>query len=447
MSDIYAQLVDKIKKRNATIGIFGLGYVGLSLAIATTKAGYKVIGIDINYERIKKIKNGKSYISDIKDSTILQALNKKLLIPTSNFDELHNIDIICICVPTPVNVHHEPAISDIINSTKNIAKYLHSGQLIILESTTYPGTTRQVILPILNKSPLPPLLKGARRPSIGKDYFLAFSPERINPGDKAFNTKNTPKIVGGITQKCTNLAHFFYSQFIDKVIKVSSPEIAEAEKLFENIFRNVNIALANEMAMLCKKLDIDIWEVISAAATKPYGFMPFYPGIGIGGHCIPLDPLYLIWKAKKSGFNSKFIKLAVKINQEMPNYVVRILKKELISRNVQFKSARILVLGLAYKKNVNDYRESPSLKIFSALLDKNIPVDFNDPYIPKVKIKNKIFNSTKLNYKNLYKYDAILIATDHTRYNYNYLVKNSKLVFDTRNATKNIISNKIIKVI
>lgn len=432
-------LVDKILNKKAKIGIIGLGYVGLPLLIRFCEEEFKVIGFDIDYKKVKSINNGISYIRHIPSKKIHKMISKNLLYATNDYSRLKDVDCIIICVPTPLKKNREPDLSYVENTADQIKTYLRKGQIISLESTTYPGTTRELLLPRFEN-------KGLK---VGKDFFLIFSPEREDPGNPLYNTKNIPKVVGGITHKCTEIGKTLYSQIINKIITVSSVEIAEFTKLLENIFRAVNIALVNELKILADKMGIDIWEVIEASSTKPFGFMPFYPGPGLGGHCIPIDPYYLSWKAKEYDFETRFIELAGEINTSMPDYVISKISEGLNSFKKCLNGSRILIIGVAYKKNTDDIRESPGIKIIDRLRNLGANVDYYDPYVksfsgmrhyPYIKMK-----SIKLNEKKIKNYDCTVIITDHTCIDYKWIVKNSKLVVDTRNATKGIICKKIIK--
>lgn len=428
------KLIQKLKTKKAKIAVIGLGYVGLPLAIEKVKAGFSVIGIDRNIKRVNKINRGICYIPDVVEEGMDKLVKHGKLKAVRHFKVLKGVDAICICVPTPLDEKRNPDISYIKYVTKQIAKYLHKGQLVSLESTTYPGTTEEIVLPELEKSEL----------TVGKDFFLCFSPERVDPGNKQFKLKNTPKVVGGVTKTCSLVAKTLYSQIIDNVQVVSSPKIAEMEKLLENVFRIVNIALVDELAMLCRKMKINIWEVIDTAATKPYGFIPFYPGPGIGGHCIPLDPIYLSWKAKEYGFNTEFIKLASRISEYMPSYIIELLRETLSKKGKSIRNSKILVLGVAYKKDINDWRESPSLKIIELLERYEAKVCYNDPYIPSVKIAGKIRKSIKLTKKLIKNSDCVFIVTDHSCYDYNDIIKNAKLIFDSRGVTRFYAKSKKI---
>lgn len=420
-------LEEKILKKKAVVGIIGLGYVGLPLAIAIGEKDFKVIGIDIDKEKVKKVNNGESYLEDVKSEDIKNLIKKGLLKAYNTYERIKECDIINITVPTPFTPTKDPDISYIIDSGKEISKRMRKGQLIILRSTTYPETTEKVLKPILDESGL----------KIGKDYFLSFAPERIDPGNKVWTIKNTPIVVGGVTEKCAYLTKIFYEKIVDNVFLVSSPRVAEMAKLLENIFRSVNIALVNELALLCERMgNINVWEVIAAASTKPFGFMPFYPGPGIGGHCILVDPYYLSWKAREYDFHLNFIELAAETNEYMPFFVVNKLFDILGQNKIKIKEAKILILGAAFKRNVSDTRNSPAIKIISLLEGKVKKIYYNDPYVPILKVNNKEYYSVKLEKNLLKKVDCLLIVTDHSIYDYDWLLKNAKLIFDTRNAIK-----------
>lgn len=421
------QLKEKIKNKKAVVGILGLGYTGLPLALALADAGFLVYGIDIDQNRVNLLKKGKSYIDDVPNESVRFLINKKQFIPVANYDIFKNLDIICICLPTPLDQHKQPDMSYIQTALDEIKKRLRRGQLIILESTTYPGTTEELLLPQLTASGL----------KVGQDFFLAFAPERIDPGNKQYSLRQTPQVVSGITKTCGQLTQLFYQQIIDRIVLVSSPRVAEMTKLLENIFRIVNISMINELTLLCGKMKIDIWEVIEAAKTKPYGFMPFYPGPGVGGHCIPLDPFCLSWKAKEYNFFTRFIDLAGEINELMPHYVVTQIIWALNQQQKPVKNSKILVLGVAYKKDIGDTRESPALKIIEDLLKKKARVSYHDPYVPNLKIANQKLKSIKLTPQALKNTDCLLILADHSKYDYESLARQSQLVIDTRNAIKN----------
>ncbi|MDA2935725.1 nucleotide sugar dehydrogenase [Patescibacteria group bacterium AH-259-L05] len=426
-----------IKDKKAKVAIVGLGYVGLPLAIALTEKGFHVSGLDIQKNKVDSINSGKSYIEDVPSSTLKKALDNKKLTASTDKKIFRNVDIIIICVPSPLDKYKQPDISYIRQTAKDIGRFIKKGQLVILESTTYPGTTREVILPQLEKSGL----------KVGKDFYLAFSPERIDPGNKKYTVENIPKAVGGITDHCSELTALFYQSFINKVITLSSPEAAEMTKLLENIFRVVNISMINELALLCGKMGIDIWEVIEAAKTKPFGFMPFYPSPKIGGHCIAQDPFYLSWKAKEHNFYARFIELAAQINEQMPHYVVTKVIWALNQDKKSVKGAKILIWGVSYKKNVGDTRESAAHDIIWDLERKGARVNYFDPYvkefIPFEKTAfDKKFSPPKhksIRYRPdvLKEYDCVLILTDHSNANYDTIAQNAKVVVDTRNAIKN----------
>ncbi len=433
-------LKEKIIRKKAKIGIVGLGYVGLPLAVEFARVGFNVVGLEQNPKRREQINKGESYITDVATAELKVQVKSKRLKAVRDFHsaDFKKVDAICICVPTPLDKNKQPNISYVKSVTNQLVKIVHKGQLIILESTTYPGTTEEVILSKLESSGL----------KVGKDFYLAFSPERVDPGNKRFKTKDIPKVVGGVTQRCSELATALYGSIIQNIHVVSSPRVAEMEKLLENVFRSVNIALVNEMAVLCKKMDIDIWEVIEAAKTKPYGFMPFYPGPGLGGHCIPLDPFYLSWKAREYDMNTRFIELAGELNDRMPVYVVRLIQDGLNLEGKNLKGKNVLVLGVAYKKDIDDYRESPSLKIIEELKRKGAKVAFNDPHVPKIKVGGRAIASQPLSAANLKAADCVVIATNHSAYDYRQIVKNASLVVDTRNATRGLerYSAKIIRI-
>lgn len=418
------------------MGVVGLGYVGLALAVAFAEAGFRVLGFDVNRERVSLIKQGRSYIADVPSDRLATIVDSRLLEATAEQDKIGSMDAICICVPTPLTKTRDPDLSYVIHEAEEISKHLKPGQLVILESTTYPGTTREVVLPILERSGL----------KAGTDFYLAFSPERVDPGNKTSNIKNTPKLVGGIDHKSTELAQALYSQVVDRVIPVSCPEVAEMTKVFENVFRSVNIALVNELSQLCERMKTSVWEVIEAASTKPFGYMPFYPGPGVGGHCIPLDPYYLSNKAREFQFHTRFIELAAEINEHMPYYVTSRIMEALSTRSKSLNGAKLLILGVTYKKDVGDDRESPSLKLTQLLSDKGAKVTYNDPYIPEIQLAQGMLNSVALTSKNLSSADCVVIATDHSCYNMAEVIAHSKLVFDCRGATKGLKGNNIVRL-
>lgn len=417
------------------MGIIGLGYVGLPLVREFTQAKFKTIGFDLDEKKVASLNKGKSYIKHIPDSLIKSIRHSKLFRATSQFSELKKADVILICVPTPLDGHRNPDLTAVIKTSEQIAKYLRKDQLIVLESTTYPGTTDEKLKPLFEK-------KGFK---VGKDIYLAYSPEREDPGNSEFNTSTIPKVVGADDNNSKKLAVALYEQVVTRVHDVSSTRAAEATKILENIYRSINIAMINEMKTLFHTMNIDIWEVVEAAASKPFGFQKFTPGPGLGGHCIPIDPFYLSWKAKEFDLNARFIELAGEINCAMPLWVVERLIEGLNDQKKALKGSRVLILGMAYKKNVDDDRESPSLELLKLLEERGAKVDYHDPYIPLFKGSRKFpkkLRSTALTAKNLKKYDAVLISTDHDNVDYQFVVDHSSLVLDTRNATKNVKKNK-----
>ncbi|WP_123054316.1 nucleotide sugar dehydrogenase [Clostridium sp. JN-1] len=432
MSKLKDDLILKLNNKTAKLGVVGLGYVGLPLAVEKAKAGYEVIGFDVQDKKVSMVNEGKNYIGDIVDSDLSDLVKNKRLSATTDFSFVKDVDTVCICVPTPLDKYKQPDISYVVNSTESVAKYLHRGMLVVLESTTYPGTTEEVLKPILERNGL----------KCGKDFFLAFSPERVDPGNKQFKTKNTPKVVGGCTEECTEVAATLYRSVLkSEIYTVSSPAIAEMEKILENTFRNINIALVNEMAILCNKMGIDVWEVINAAKTKPYGYMAFYPGPGLGGHCIPLDPFYLEWKAKEYDFHTKLIESSGIINDSMPEFVVDNAMKLLNEHKKAMNGAKVLLLGVAYKKDIDDMRESPALKVIENLEKNGAEILVNDPYIPEFKHNGKVYHSVDLE-ENIDKADIVIITTDHSDYDYEEIVAKAKILYDTRNATKDVKNNR-----
>ncbi len=430
-------LEGKIKNKTVKVGVVGLGYVGLPLAVAFSEAGIRVLGFDAQKTRVDLINRGQSYITDIgSDQLSSSVLSNKLLQATTEQSRLKEVDIICICVPTPLTKTKEPDLSYVIYESEEVSKYLQPGRLVILESTTYPGTTREVVLPILERSGL----------KAGSDFYLAFSPERVDPGNKNYSIRNTPKIVAGIDSRSTELAQLLYQQVAEVLVPVSCPEVAEMTKIFENVFRNVNIALVNELAQLCEKLGISVWEVIDAASSKPFGYMPFYPGPGIGGHCIPLDPYYLASKAREYNFHTRFIELAAEINERMPYHVTSRIMEALNTCGKSLNGAKVLVLGVAYKKDVGDIRESPSLKLIQFLKEKGAEIGYNDPYIPEIQLPLDTLASVDLTKECLSSMDCIIIATDHSCYNLEEIVTSSKLVFDTRGVTRGLRYDNIVRL-
>ncbi len=435
---MFEKLKEKIEKKKAVVGVIGLGYVGLPLAVAFGDQGFQVLGFDINKKKVDLINSGRSDIDDIKDVQVKKLVQKGFLKAMTNFALLRKADCISICVPTPLSKTKDPDVSYILSAVNQVRKYLHPAQLVVLESTTYPGTTEELILPILEETGL----------KVGKDFFLSFSPERVDPANKNFTVKNTPRVVGGITPLCTRISKLFYEQIISKVVPVSSTQSAEMVKLLENTFRSVNIGLVNEVALMCDRLKIDTWEIIQAADTKPFGFMPFYPGPGLGGHCIPIDPHYLSWKLKSLNYYARFIELAGEINSHMPEYVVERVTRILNQVKKTLKDSNILVLGVAYKKNIRDVRESPALDVIKLLQNAGAKVKYNDPHVPSILMNSYIMKSAKLTSALLKKTDCVVIVTDHSAYDYDWIVRNSKLIFDTRNATKLVKDNrgKVVKL-
>jgi len=429
-------LQEKIATRSLRVGVIGLGYVGLPLATSFAEAGFHVTGIDTDQQKVDAGNRGESYIPDVSSSTLQALLETKRIYFTTDFAILNDIDAVSICVPTPLRKTRDPDISYIISATQQVRAHLHPGQLVVLESTTYPGTTDEVLLPELESAGL----------KVGVDFFLAFSPERIDPGNPNFDTRNTPKIVGGITTACTELAQAFYGAAIEKVVPVSSAGVAEMVKLLENTFRAVNIGLVNEIAVICEKLSIDVWEVIDAAATKPFGFMRFLPGPGLGGHCIPVDPHYLSWKLKTLDYTARFIELAAEINSSMPRYVVNKIGEALNEQRRSFNGATVLVLGVAYKRNVGDIRESPALDIIAQLLARKALVLYNDEYIPSLALHNETLYSQPVSSSLLQAADCVVIVTDHDYYDVAWIIRDARCIVDTRNLTQGHNDEKIFRL-
>lgn len=440
--DITAKaLKAKIENHTAHIGVIGLGYVGLPLAVEKGKVGFPVLGFDINPARVARVNAGDNYIGDVKDEELADLVQRGVITATTDFSRLAECDVVIICVPTPLTVTRDPDISYIEASSEQIAKYLRAGQLVTLESTTYPGTTQEVILPLLEKTGL----------QVGKDFFLAFSPERVDPGNKRFSTKNTSKVVGGVTPICLEIAYNLYAQTIVNVVPVSSPAAAELTKVFENTYRAINIAMVNELMLLCDRMELDIWEIVEAAGTKPFGIQTFYPGPGVGGHCIPIDPFYLTWKARQYDFHTRFIELAGEINVEVSYYVINKIIRALNDENKSMKDAKIFVLGVAYKKDIDDARESPALKIMELLRKNGANITYHDPYIPVIEPhggSTMHMESRELTDGVLQEADCVLILTDHSNIDYDNVAAKAKLIVDTRNATKNVAENreKIVKI-
>lgn len=420
--------------RDERVGIIGLGYVGLPLAIAFAQSQTKVIGVDVSTERVELLRQGCSYITDIPDQMISSV--RDYFHPTTDYAALSECDAVIICVPTPLAKTGEPDISYILSAAENFQPHLRRGMLVVLESTTYPGTTEEILKPLLEK-------KGLKA---GVDFNLAFSPERIDPSNKEWTIRNTPKVVGGLTEKCSERACALYSRIVEKVVPVSSPKVAEMTKLLENIFRAVNIALVNEMAILCRRMGISIWEVIDAASTKPFGFMRFEPGPGIGGHCIPIDPLYLAWKAREFNHETRFIRTADAINKQMPEYVVSLITDGLNEHRKPLKGSKILLLGIAYKPEVNDYRESPGLALVEILSQKGSIILYHDPYVPEIEYNGSLMRSVKLTEETLRGSDCTVIVTAHKCYDWEWIIAHSQLVVDTRGVTKKMDSRNVLRL-
>jgi UDP-N-acetyl-D-glucosamine dehydrogenase len=426
MNQTKERLLKSIHDRTATIGILGLGYVGLPLAVAFGEAGFQVIGIDPDPRKVNRLSQGESYIHDVSSEQITRLVKSRNFSATTDFSALRNCDAVSICVPTPLRKTGDPDMSFIVSATEELAKYIHPGMIIVLESTTYPGTTREVLLPKLGKE------EGFE---VGKDFFLAFSPERVDPGRKDWTTLNTPKVIGGITEECSEVAAAWYSQALKTVVPVSSAETAELSKLLENTFRMINIGLVNELAIMCERLGVDVWEVIDAAASKPFGFMKFTPGPGLGGHCIPIDPLYLSWKMKAFQYSARFIELASDINTNMPRYVVSRVSDAFNDRKMTLKGSKCLVLGAAYKPDIDDIRESPALDVIGLLQKKGAQVEYHDPYIPLLRTHDNIEMQSVPDVMEAVRYsDCVIIITNHTSYDYEAILREAKFIFDSRNA-------------
>jgi UDP-N-acetyl-D-glucosamine dehydrogenase len=429
-----AILEEKIRTRTARVGIVGLGYVGLPLAVEYAKAGYSVTGIDLSEQKTRSVNTGHSYIGDIPTSALSPLVESGKLRATTDFSVVAELDTINICVPTPLRKTKDPDMSFIVSACQEIAKYFHPGTLVILESTTYPGTTDEVVLPMLEASGL----------KVGEDFFLCFSPERVDPGNPNFQTKNIPKVVGGVTPACTELGRQFYSQALQTVVPVSSTQVAEMVKLLENTFRMINIGLVNEIAMMCDRIGINVWEVIDAAATKPFGFMPFYPGPGLGGHCIPIDPFYLSWKTKQAGIEARFIELAGYINGQMPHFVLDKIQNALNDAGKPIKGSRIHIMGVAYKRDIDDMRESPAIDIALLLRKRGAKLSYSDPHVPTLKLDG--LNLEAQPESAAADADCVVIITDHKAFDYRSLLERSKLIVDTRNALRGEKSDKIVRL-
>jgi UDP-N-acetyl-D-glucosamine dehydrogenase len=427
-------LQEKIQSKRARVGVVGLGYVGLPLAVEYAKAGYSVTGIDLSDAKISRVNAGESYIGDIATSELGPLVKSGKLRATADFSALLELDTVNICVPTPLRKTKDPDMSYIVAACEEIAKYFHAGMLVILESTTYPGTTDEVVLPMLQKSGL----------EVGKDFFLCFSPERVDPGNPNFQTFNIPKVVGGTTATCTEMGRLFYSQALEKVVPVSSTQVAEMVKLLENTFRMINIGLVNEIAMMCNGMGINVWEVIEAAATKPFGFMPFYPGPGLGGHCIPIDPFYLSWKTKQAGIEARFIELAGYINGQMPHFVAEKTQNALNDHGKPVKGSRIHICGVSYKRDIDDVRESPALDIMMLLKRRGGHISYTDPHVPVLRLDDGELRSQ--GDEAFDTADCVVIVTDHSAFDFKNIAARSKLIVDTRNALKKITSDRIVRL-
>ena len=429
-----------IKDHKARVGIIGMGYVGLPLAVEFAKGGFRVDGIDLDASKVKAINAGKSYIADVTSGELAALVEKGTLEATTRFDALAEVDCVIVCVPTPLRKTRDPDISYIVSALEEVAKRLHRGMLVILESTTYPGTTEEVMLPRLEETGL----------KVGRDFFLAFSPERVDPGNRVWNTRNTPKVVGGMTRECGRIAAALYQQVVERVVPVSSARAAEMIKLLENTFRSVNIGLVNEVALICDRLKLEVWEIIDGAATKPFGFMPFYPGPGLGGHCIPIDPHYLSWKLRTLDYQARFIELASEINGSMPHHVLARIVDTLNRAKKAVSASRVLVVGVAYKKDTSDMRESPALDIIRLLHDRGAKVDFHDPFVAALPpgVTGPARRSVPLTPTRIGAYDCVVIVTDHAKIDWQKLVDASRSVVDTRNATRSIRRGrgKVIKL-
>jgi UDP-N-acetyl-D-glucosamine dehydrogenase len=428
-------LSEKITSRTARAGIVGLGYVGLPLAVEFAKAGFSVTGIDVAESKVARISAGDSYVQDVGREDVARLVEAGNLCATTDFSVVAELDTVNICVPTPLRKTKDPDMSFIVAACHEIAKYLRPGSLVILESTTYPGTTEELVLPVLSGSGM----------EVGRDFFLCFSPERVDPGNPNYKTRNIPKVVGGVTPSCTRMGTLFYAQALQTVVPVSSTRVAEMVKLLENTFRMINIGLANEMAMMCNRMDINIWEVIDAAATKPFGFMPFYPGPGLGGHCIPIDPFYLSWKSRQDGMEARFIELAGYINGQMPHFIVEKVQNALNDQGKALKGSKIHILGVAYKRDIDDVRESPALDVIHLLRRRGAGVTFSDPYVPSIRIEDDIQFSADL-LPSLSQADCAVIITDHRCFDYEAVLAETRMIVDTRNALRGIASEKIIRL-
>ncbi len=430
-SSSYTELASKIKAKTARVGVVGLGYVGLPLAVEYAKAGYSVTGIDVQNSKIDSINAGTSYIQDVPTHEVKELVADKKLRATADFSVISELDTINICVPTPLRKTKDPDMAYVVAASEQIAKYAHPGMLVILESTTYPGTTDELVRPMLEKAGV----------QTGTDLFLCFSPERVDPGNPKFQTRNIPKVVGGTTPACTEMGVLFYSQALETVVPVGSTQVAEMVKLLENTFRMINIGLVNELAMMCDRMNINVWEIIEAAATKPFGFMPFFPGPGLGGHCIPIDPFYLSWKSKQAGIEARFIELAGYVNGQMPHFVVDKVQNALNDQAKPLRNSHIHILGAAYKRDIDDVRESPAIDVIRLLQLRGARITYSDPYVPDLSHEGIDIKATPIG--DAAKADCVVIITDHKAFDYTALVRDAKLIVDTRNALKGVDSPKI----
>jgi UDP-N-acetyl-D-glucosamine dehydrogenase len=428
-------LQEKINTRTARVGVLGLGYVGLPLAIEFAKAGFAVTGIDVQEEKVARLNWGESYVQDVPSAELSPLVQANTFRATTDFSVIADLDTINIAVPTPLRKTKDPDMSYVVAACQEVAKYLSPGKLVILESTTYPGTTNELVLPMLEQTGL----------KVGEDFFLCFSPERIDPGNPKYSTINIPKVVGGITPACTKLGSLLYSQALEKVVPVSSTSVAEMVKLLENTFRMINIGLVNELAMMCDRIGINVWEVIDAAATKPFGFMPFYPGPGLGGHCIPIDPFYLSWKTKQAGIEARFIELAGYINGQMPHFVVDKIQNALNDAGKPAKGSHVHVLGVAYKRGIDDVRESPAVDIIMLLKQRGAHITYSDPHVPKIQLEHVQMSSCD-SLTTVGAADCVVVVTDHAEFDYPAILEKSKLIVDARNAFKNVSSEKIVRL-
>jgi UDP-N-acetyl-D-glucosamine dehydrogenase len=434
-SDYAGRLEAKIRQRTARVGVIGLGYVGLPLAVEFAKAGFAVTGIDVLESKVARINAGDSYVQDVSSAELAPLVAAGRLRATTDFSNVAGLDTINIAVPTPLRKTKDPDMSYVVAACQELAKYFAAGKLVILESTTYPGTTDELLLPMLETEGLRP----------GEEFFLCFSPERVDPGNPNYQTRNIPKVVGGITAECTRLGALFYAQALERVVPVSSTRVAEMVKLLENTFRMINIGLANEMALMCDRMGIDVWEIIDAAATKPFGFMPFYPGPGLGGHCIPIDPFYLSWKTKQAGIEARFIELAGYINGQMPHFVVEKIVNALNDHSKALRGSHVHIVGVAYKRDIDDVRESPALDILHLLTKRGARVTYSDPYVQSIRVKDEVLLAEPLE-PMAASADCVVIVTNHTSYNYPVLVACSRLIVDTRNALKGVESKNIVRL-